>query len=185
LSSRSRKVWPQKRGRVFREAHGGLDAVGVHVRQPVLLFPCARADLIERCKLHAELGEPDRRGQHHQRGNQAVVEPDIAPGAVRILLPAPLRTAVAHFLARHPGTPVLEARREPGLPQIRRLQHVVVYGDDPRDVRHATLPLEWVRSYYAAGHGRSDVQNRGRQQTAPVADSASPMPEGVEVDVLA
>ena len=127
-------------GERVREADRRLDVVGRHVEQPVLLDPAAGADLVEGDRGDVELLEVERRAQLGERVDEVVVEPPVAQlAALDALLVGEDAALEAELggVALDPGRPVEVLLRQPVGPEGGRLHHVVVDGDDEREVsRH-------------------------------------------------
>ena len=124
-------------GERVREADRRLDVVGRHVEQPVLLDPAAGADLVVGDRRDVELLEVERRAQLGERVDEVVVEPPVAHLAALDALLVGEDAALEVELrgvADHPGAAVEELLRQPVGPEGGRLHHVVVDGDDQRQI---------------------------------------------------
>jgi len=123
--------------RVGGEAQRRLDVVHVHVGDARLRFVTALSHLIERDRAHPPLvlAIAGARVQHLVAPREVLVDPPVGLGSVAALARDlisldPLdRVRVAHD-ARSLLAPL---RRQPPLPQVRRLDDVVVDRDDPGD----------------------------------------------------
>ena len=129
---------PRHRGKRQRS----LDVVGQHVLDPGLGVVATGPHLVVGDGRHCHLVavEPDGGHMAFVGVHQVLVEPDVAPwrvGHVQFVFvhlgpTDPLHLAQAAAL--HPGATVAVLRREPGLPQVGRLDDVVVHADDRRDL---------------------------------------------------
>ena len=110
--------------------------VGFHVHETFTLLPCPRADVVEGDWGDIQVLEPDGGGQLRERVDKVVVDPPVAPVAV----------PGAHLVAEHaalevePCTVADDPRcsfevlgREPVGPERRRLDDMVVDGNDAGD----------------------------------------------------
>jgi hypothetical protein len=125
LSAASAKVCPQNRGKVV--------AAGPHLV------------VGDRREGHVVPVEPHRRHVALVREHLPVVEPDVTRRAVVGELVLVGRAAdvlqVAEPVALDPGRVLLEPGRQPVLPDVRRLDDVVVDADDHGDLRHRTSEI--------------------------------------------
>ena len=135
--------------REIGEAQGALDVVHVHVGEPRRRVVAPRAHLGERDRSQAQRLGWEARGGHHHRdpADEILVDPPVGVGTVGA---AHVVDAAANTLdglrrgALHAGPTVAVLRREPCLPQMWWLDHVVVGGDHPgqRMLTHGDPPLQ-------------------------------------------
>ena len=139
-------------GQHVGEADRRIHVVGLHVGQALLLLPAPRQDLVERHRGVGERLEPDGGRQLGERVDQIVVEPPVAPrpvGGALLVAEHPALEVERGLVALHSGTAVVVLAGKPLGPQVGRLDHVVVHGDDAGDLCHGS------RAYRRDGPGDS------------------------------
>ena len=144
------------------EADGHVHVVRVHVGQALLLLPAARADVVEGGDAEGQVAQPHRRREPREGRHQAVVVPDVPPLALPVGRPlqalGPAEAAALALDAR----PVLQVLAgQPALPEVRRLDHVVVHGDDAGN-RHVHPPGEDDTLHRGCPPGRRATRTRLR-----------------------
>ena len=145
---------PAEAGERVGEVDGRVHMVGGHVGQPRRLVPRVPLRISSNVvETEPELLEADGGRHHHEGGDQVVVVPDVAPLSLGSLRPAQRRSGAAlgapqhlHLLALDARPAVLVAGRQPRGPQVRRLDDVIVHGDDHRWLCHG-LPSRSPKSW--------------------------------------
>ncbi len=150
--------------------------VGVHVDEAVFLDVRAGPEVLVRGAdvAHVRTLEAGRPVQQTGRHHQVVEEPHVGPVTVGRVTDEPVMTAgefQPHPLADRARTAVAKARRELTLPQVAGFHHVIVDGDDQREVfgargGHEAAPFARWTYRWAFGWART-LPARGVDPACP------------------
>ena len=157
-----------------REAQAGLDPVRLVVGDAGLGVVAAGAHFVVGDGGHGHVVAVEADGGHVALVDvdEVLVDPAVGLGAVGVERLAVGAAADVLHVADAPalrlGAAVAEARRQPGVPEVRRLDDVVVDADDLRERRGAPEPRGGVVD--EVGHGCSSVAANG---TRGASDSSS------------
>ena len=148
-----------------REAQAGLDPVGLHVGDAGLGLVAAGSHLVVGDGRHGHVVAVEADGGHVTLVDvdEVLVDPAVGLRAVGVeglaVGPAADVLHLADAAALRLGAAVAEAGRQPGVPEVRRLDDVVVDADDLRERRGAPEPRGGVVD--EVGHGCSSVAANG------------------------